>query len=172
MEPLESKYNINCIFNSHVDSLEVELLRFSLSFTLAREDSVLSSKNYLGMCVNRLQGIGALIGLKSKLVLGLAEPSSTRPKAVLIPQGEFSLRIVGNYVEVLAHPSLKNRIRYYTFEVNIIIGLLSDSGALLSKLLICYLHALISHCLPDPLTRRTGIEEAFRLLGSVALRLF
>jgi len=172
MEPLESKYNINCIFNSHVDSLEVELPRFSLSFTLAREDSVLSSKNYPGMCVNRSQGIGALIGLKSKLVLGPAEPSSTRPKAVLIPQGEFSPRIAGNHVEVLAHPSSRNRIRHHIFEANTTIGLLSDSGALSSKLLICYLHALTSHCLPDPLTRRTGTEEAFRLLGSVALRSF
>ncbi|KAK0723613.1 hypothetical protein B0T26DRAFT_811927 [Lasiosphaeria miniovina] len=172
MEPLESKYNIDCIFNSNVDSLEVELPRFSLSFTLAREDSVLKSKNYPGMCVKKSQGIGTLIGLKSKLVLGPAEPSSTRPKTVLIPQGGFSPRIAGDHVEVLAHPSSKNRIRHHIFEANTTLGLLSDSGALSSKLLICYLHALTSHCLPDPLTRRTGTEEALRLLGSAALRSF
>jgi len=172
MEPLESKYNIDYIFNSSVGSLEVELPRFSLSFTLARGDSVLHSKNYPGMCVNKSQGIGTLIGLKSKLVLGPAEPSSTRPKAVLIPRGEFSPRIVGSHVEVLAHPSPKNRIRHHIFEANTTLGLLSDSGALSSKLLICYLHALTSHCLPDPLTRRTGTEEALRLLDSAALRSF
>jgi hypothetical protein len=106
------------------------------------------------------------------VALATIAPSSTWPKAVLIPQGGLSPRIASNHIEILAYPSLKNYIRYYIFEAKPTLGLLLNSGMLSSKLLICYLHTLASHCLPDPPTRRTGTETALRLLGSVALRSF
>jgi hypothetical protein len=41
-----------------------------------------------------------------------------------------------------------------------------------SKLYLCYLHALTSHCLPDPLLGHTGTEEALYMLRSAACRSF
>ncbi|KAK0738067.1 hypothetical protein B0T18DRAFT_394422 [Schizothecium vesticola] len=171
MGPLESKYQINCIFqrNRGTPFLAVELPRFRLSFSLFKGQSVLKSKDYPGMRVSEMQGIGTLIGLKNKLVLAPECPSSTQPRKVLIPESDFSSAIVGDHVEVAASPSRKHHIRHQVFEVHKILGVLSDNGSLRGKMLVCYLHALTSHCLPDPLTLRTGTEESLRLLSSAAI---
>lgn len=47
-----------------------------------------------------------------------------------------------------------------------------DNGSLQSKLVVCHLHALTSHCLPDELTGRTGTEQALTILRSASLRSF
>lgn len=171
MDPLESKYHINCIFqrNRQTPFLAVELPRFRLSFSLFKGQSVLRSKDYPGMRVGEIQGIGTLIGLENKLVLTPECPSSTQPRKVLIPELDFSSALVGNHVEVAASPSRKQHIRHQVFEVHKILGVLSDNGSLRGKMLVCYLHALTSHCLPDPLTLRTGTEESLRLLRSAAI---
>lgn len=170
--PLESRYHTNCIFH-HVPEapyLAVDLPRFSLTFRLDEGQSVLQSKIYPGMCVGKVQGIGTLIGLKSKLVLEPQRRCSNQPRTILIPEAEFSSKLVGHHVEVVARSAEKQHIRHHVFEVNRDLGFLSDRGALQSKLLVCYLHALTSNCLPDPLTSRSGTEEALRLLGSAAIR--
>jgi hypothetical protein len=43
---------------------------------------------------------------------------------------------------------------------------------LISKLYQCYLHALTSHCLPDPLLGHTGTEEALYMLQSASFLSF
>ncbi|KAK1833383.1 hypothetical protein QBC39DRAFT_424743 [Podospora conica] len=172
MGPLESKYHINCIFqqNREIPFLAVDLPRFGLSFSLLKETSILKSKDYPGMRVSEVQGIGALIGLKNKLVLEPESASSAQPRKVLVPESDFSSVLVGCHIEVFASTSNEQHIRHHVFEENKILGLLSDNGALQGKMLLCYLHALTSHCLPDPLTYRTGTEESLRLLRSAAVR--
>jgi hypothetical protein len=58
------------------------------------------------------------------------------------------------------------------FRINTALGRLVDNGSLQSKLFLCHLHAATSHCLPDPLTGRTGTEEALRILKSAAVASF
>ncbi|KAH6861099.1 hypothetical protein BKA58DRAFT_448898 [Alternaria rosae] len=46
---------------------------------------------------------------------------------------------------------------------------ITGDGSLRSRLILCYLHALTSHCLPDPLTGCTGTESAISILRSAAV---
>lgn len=52
------------------------------------------------------------------------------------------------------------------------LGRIVDIGSLQSKLFLCYIHALTSFCLPDPLTQRTGTGKALSILDSAAVRSF
>jgi hypothetical protein len=47
-----------------------------------------------------------------------------------------------------------------------------DNSTLESKLVLYYLHALTSFCLPDGLTGRTGTEQALDILNSAAVKSF
>ena len=58
------------------------------------------------------------------------------------------------------------------YQVDEILGRLVDNGSLQSKLFLCYLHALTSHCLPDALTGYTGTETALSILRSGAVSSF
>ena len=49
---------------------------------------------------------------------------------------------------------------------------LVDKGSMQSKLLLVYLHALTSACLPDRLTKNTGTEQSLDILHSAGLRSF
>ncbi|KAJ4362799.1 hypothetical protein N0V95_001291 [Ascochyta clinopodiicola] len=60
----------------------------------------------------------------------------------------------------------------HAYQLDTILGRIVDIGSMQSKLMLCYLHALTSHCLPDPLTRKTGTEAALTILRSSAVRSF
>lgn len=66
-----------------------------------------------------------------------------------------------------------NAIRkLHLFNVDKILGRLSDDGTIHAKLYIAYLHALTSFCLPDSLTRMTGTEQALSILRSAGVASF
>jgi hypothetical protein len=51
-------------------------------------------------------------------------------------------------------------MKVYAYNLDEVLGCITDSGDLESKLLMSYLHALTSSCLPDPVTKVTGTEAA------------
>jgi len=61
---------------------------------------------------------------------------------------------------------------FHTFRVDATLGRLVGSGALQSKLFLVRLHSLTTHCLPDPLTHKTGTEQALSTLRSASVRSF
>lgn len=61
---------------------------------------------------------------------------------------------------------------YHHWTIDKQLGLLIDNGDLHSRLYKLYLHALTSHCLPDPLTSRTGTEEALHGLRMASTQSF
>ena len=75
-------------------------------------------------------------------------------------------------VSMLQSQSARMTQRKYTYSLDEDLGRITDSGDLESKLLISYLHALTSSCLPDPLTKLTGTEAALQILESAAVRSF
>lgn len=159
------------IFDLETKSLSVELPMLSLYFSARQGDAVLKSKNYAGMEIDENQGIDTLIGLSDKLVL---KPSSHAGfRKVLVPRGDISVVRIKPCGHVrLSSLGLDERdfIRHNAFTVNDTLGQLTDVGSLQSKLHLCYLHALTSHCLPDPLTHRTGTDEALRILRGAAVK--
>ncbi|KAK4175214.1 hypothetical protein QBC36DRAFT_355360 [Triangularia setosa] len=174
--PMESKENLDIIFHSGANycHLEIHLPRFALSFSLAPGESALRSKHYAGMVLDECQRIGTLVGLQNKLVLcdeHCAENLSPA-RLVLVPRGQTSVNLEHHHVQVESRTTDVPHVKHEAFKLDTRLGQLIDNGSLTSKLFLSLLHALTSHCLPDPLTERTGTEEAMRILQQPAVRSF
>ncbi|KAK0715939.1 hypothetical protein B0H67DRAFT_645624 [Lasiosphaeris hirsuta] len=167
---IETFANINVILDRHDNSLALELPRLSLSFQVRQGETTVQSKNYNGMQIDKSQGIGSLVGLVDKLVLKPGRGPGFR--MVLVPRGQVSSRLAKacSHVKVRIDCGDGKRLRHDAFLVDNKLGCLVGTGSLQSRLYICWLHALTSHCLPDPLTSRTGTEEALRVLQGAAVK--
>ena len=178
LKPLDSPQNL-VITISPVDSnqtntplrLCVDLPRYGLSFYID-EDGDLQSRNIRGMVYDENQSIGTMFGLVNQLVL---RPKSRDvntdglvPRCVLIPEGDISFEMDSHHVrvEIDIHGPALQRITYQTYRVDTDMGCLTGNVSLTNKLYCAYLHALTSGCGTDPLTGRSGTEEAVSLLQS------
>lgn len=177
LNPLDAPQNL-IVTASPIDSdrpssslqLSVVLPRYGLSFYVD-EDGDLQSHNIQGMVYDENQCIGTLFGLVNRLVL--------RPKnrdvnvvelilrCVIIPEGNILFQKDGHHVSVKINTqrSALGRVTYQTYRVDTDLGCLA-TVSLTSKLYCAYLHALTSGCGTDPLTGRSGTEEALSLLWS------
>ncbi|KAL2261316.1 hypothetical protein VTK26DRAFT_4409 [Humicola hyalothermophila] len=167
LSPIEASKHLDIIFNPENNTVVLDLPRFSLSFTLAEGEKSIKSKHYAGMCIDRCQNLTALIGLQTKLVLtqeGLSN-SSSPTRMVLVPRGQVCPTNRSDHVEVnIVLPPNTRHLKHDAFTIDVMLGRITTNGALSSQLYLCLLHASTSHCLPDPLTGRTGTEEALRIL--------
>lgn len=181
---IEEKENLEMIFHSADRMVIMHLPRFCLSFTLTEGQSCIRSKDYAGMHIDESQRIGALVGLRPKLVLRQeAVPQPCEPRRIVliprIPRGQLSVKKVmsqnqsenQNHIIVIAKQT-SSRLKHDAFTIDSKLGRLVSSGTLSNTLWLCRLHALTSHCLPDPLTGMTGTEEALRILTSASVRSF
>ena len=180
LKPLDFPQNL-IITISPVDSnqphppsrLSVDLPRYGLSFYID-EDGDLQSRNIRGMVYDENQSIGTMFGLVNQLVL---RPKSRDvntdglvPRCVLIPEGDISFGMDDHHVRVeidTRRPAL-GRVTYQTYRVDTDMGCLTGNISLTNKLYCAYLHALTSGCGTDPLTGRSGTEEALSLLRSAS----
>ena len=125
--------------------------------------------------VDKRQSCGTLFGLKNKLIL-CPRPSSSEgsllPRRVIIPQGKVSFCKTGDFTSVSINTDSEQQVRWHEYTIDTTLGCLTSNTSLRSKLYQCYLHALTSHCLPDPLLGQTGTEEALYMLRSAACRSF
>ena len=181
LRPLDAPQNLlvtvspNAADQQHSSlQLSVALPRYRLSFYV-NEDGDLQSHNIRGMVYDKDQSIGTLFGLINQLVLRpkVRENVSADelvPRCVLIPDGAISFQMEGHHVRIeidIRGPALQ-RVTYQTYRVDTDLGCLTGNGSLTSKLCCAYLHALTSGCSTDPLTGRSGTEEALSLLRSAS----
>ena len=181
LKPLEASQNL-LVTVASIDSggdsmpsfqLSVVLPRYGLSFYVD-EDGDFRSRNFRDMVYDRNQCIGTLFGLVNQLVLrpkitGVLDVVELIPRCVVIPEGEVSFQKLDDHVCVKVntpHSSL-DRVTYQTYRINTDLGCL-ETVSLTSKLYCAYLHALTSGCSIDPLTGRSGTEEALSLLWSAS----
>jgi hypothetical protein len=178
LKPLETPQNI-LVTVSPIDpdqpssslQLSVNLPRYGLSF-FVDEDGDLQSRNIRGMVYDDDQSIGTMFGLVNQLVLRpkLRHNVNTDelvPRCVLIPEGEISFQVDGHHVRVEIDTHDLQRVTYQTYSVDTDLGCLTGNVSLTNKLYRVYLHALTSSgCSTDPLTGRSGTEEALGLLRS------
>ncbi|KAF7560418.1 hypothetical protein G7046_g3736 [Stylonectria norvegica] len=172
--PLEVLLGLQITFNQSNRALSIEIPRLKLDFTLDSGTYYIRSHQFVGMRVDDSQAVGTLFGLENKLVLcKISDPNS---RILLIPEGPISWeswtytssRVL--HMRVTIDGSMPSKVQTYTVDSRL--GQLSGNGSLQSKLLLAYLHALTSHCLPDPLTDHTGTEQALGILRSEAVRSF
>ncbi|KAI1385560.1 uncharacterized protein F4822DRAFT_432413 [Hypoxylon trugodes] len=149
-------------------TLDIELPRLKLGFRLKEGESKVSSRQFRGMSVDEDQSIETLVGLRSKLVLK-GDNDQDRRK-VILPSGNIGFDKTDQHVHVSIETCPDTKIHVY--EIDNLLGRLINNSSLQSRLLISYLHALTSFPLPDPLTGKTGTEQALSILDSAAVRSF
>jgi hypothetical protein len=73
-----------------------------------------------------------------------------------------------HHMRVAIHKGEVDKV--YVYPLDNVLGRVLDNGDLQAKLLLSYLHALTSSCVPDPFTGYTGTEAALTILRSAAVR--
>ncbi|KAI6138903.1 hypothetical protein BKA82DRAFT_4459887 [Pisolithus tinctorius] len=174
LQPLENPQNLIIVLEK--SRVLVTLPRYGLSFFI-NDDWELECHHPRGMVYDENQSAGTMIGLANKLVLrpkgNLADEGVQR--LVLVPEGDASSKMEDNHVKVAIDISgpARRRFRYQIFRIDTNFGCLVGSAGLAGNLYRAYLHALTSNaCSVDPLTKRTGTEEALSILHSAACRSF
>ncbi|KIK32258.1 hypothetical protein CY34DRAFT_165237, partial [Suillus luteus UH-Slu-Lm8-n1] len=148
-------------------SLKADLPRYGLEF-FVDEDGELQSRNMRNMVVDVIQSTGTMLGLVNQLVLRpKLQVADEHPRTVIIPDGRVSYSADGHHVRVTIAPE-GPRLTYQLYRVDADLRCLTGNVGLTSKLYQALLHAVTSGCVPDPLTGRTGTEEALHLLHSAA----
>ena len=138
--------------------LSVELKRLELSFYVNAR-SLLQCRQ-LRAEIDPDQDAGTLYGFESKLVL--RNMANSERRSVITGLGQLSHERRGMHVAV----RVESPNGYGSFGIDDVLGRLScppEPRLLYSKALF---HASTSFALPDPLTARTGTEEAYRILNS------
>ena len=168
LSPLELPSHIHILSESSSVIL-IELPRRRLGFRHTQGDSRIYSHQYKEMVIDADQRIGTLSGLATVLILKYEQGIEHR--LALIPEGDVTYTTT-----TMGHVSVSTRLdtawTTHAYQVDGILGRLIDNGSLRSKLFLCYLHALTSHCLPDALIGHTGTEAALSILRSGAASSF
>ena len=151
--------------------LSIELPRFNLTF-FVNKDNKLECKNYRAMVIDEDQHIGTMFGLKNMLVLRPSGSHSDPRRMAIIPFGTVRFERYNEHISVEIDCGAQARVRYQTYKIDTELECLAESTTLEGSLFKVYLHALTAHCLPDPLTGRTGTEEALHELNSSRIRSF
>jgi hypothetical protein len=169
LSPLE--YPERIIITRTNQLLEVSLPRMRLMF-FVNEHSELECRSIPGYVIDKFQSCGTMFGLKNQLVLRPSNQSSEMPRRVIIPQGSVAFGLDGDFSRVSISTGSARHVSWHDYTIDNDLGRLTGNVSLRSKLYQCYLHALTSHCLPDPLLGHTGTEESLNMLQSAAFLSF
>ena len=176
LEPFEMSLNLimTVALESDTPEVSVELPRYGLTFFI-NSHGELESRNLRDMVYDETQSIGTMVGLVNRLVLRPKLDTADEHRCVLIPEGNISFSRYGHHVLVLVDisGSSQKRMTYQTYRIDTDLDCLAGNVSLANKLYRVYLHALTSNpCCLDPLTKRTGTEEALSILQSAGCRSF
>ncbi|KAI9431719.1 hypothetical protein H4582DRAFT_2084583 [Lactarius indigo] len=170
LSALDSPEHIIVTHTNHV--LEASLSRLHLAF-FVNQYSELECRSLPGYVVDKLQSCGTMFGLRNQLVLCPSHMiSSEIPRRVIIPQGDVEFGLDGDFSRVSVKTGTARHVYWHEYTIDTDLGRLTGNVSLHSKLYQCYLHALTSHCLPDPLLGHTGTEESLNMLRSAAFLSF
>ncbi|KAH7117537.1 hypothetical protein B0J11DRAFT_493133 [Dendryphion nanum] len=146
------------VFQPMRGRLSVELRHLELSF-FVNEKQLLQCRE-LNEEIDPNQDAGTLYGFQSQIVLrGVRDPSR---RSIITPLGPLSIERRGMHVAIRSSSSND----YGRYEIDNVLGQLSCPPEPLLLYSKAQFHAFTSFALPDPLTRRTGTEEAIYMLKS------
>jgi hypothetical protein len=172
VQSMEEAHHVHVVLNTTTKAVDVHLPRLQLGFFVDRGSDAIYSRQFRGMVIDSQQNIGALTGLTSKLVL--KREKSERMILIPVPRVFESIRYgqTTNSAHIMVDISKDDATKAYAYNIDEVLGRITDSGDLEAKLLMSYLHALTSSCLPDPLTKVTGTEAGLQILRSAAVLSF
>ncbi|KAL4900003.1 hypothetical protein BDW74DRAFT_183142 [Aspergillus multicolor] len=148
------------------DRVEAKLVRLHLNFFI-NEEHELECREHNSI-VDPDQDIGCFYGLSNKLVLRAKTERGHR--TVLIPHGKVKFGKGTTNTEVSIELPSSPRIKYFQYLLDPSLEMLSDSTGMVGALYQAYLHAVTTFVLPDPATKRTGTEEALRILRQAKMK--
>lgn len=140
--------------------LTVELPRLELLFFVNSRHLLQEPK--IQMEVDSEQDPGTFRGLASMIVL---KDVKTGKRSILTPLGTPTCKLYGPHVEVIVDTA---GAAYALFELDPVLGRLTCVPEPTVIYTLAHLHALTSSPIRDPLTGRTGVDEAQRILLSGA----
>jgi Protein of unknown function (DUF3638) len=146
------------VFQPERGNLSVEMRRLELSF-FVNARGLLQCKQ-LRSVIDRDQDAGTWYGLNSKLVL--RDAFNPRQRSIIVPIGVVKYMRSGLHVAV----KVENSGLYGKFIINDVLGRLDCHTEPTLLYMKAQLHAYTSFVVPDPLTKRTGTEEALHCLNS------
>ncbi|KAL1792497.1 hypothetical protein ACET3X_009004 [Alternaria dauci] len=145
------------VFASVDGKVHVDLKRMELSFDINHQGLLQSPR--LGSIILQNQDAGTWYGLMNKIVV--QSIANHRQKSILVPWGGIRVSKDGPHVSVDIEMGQGVYLKYAINDVLRRIDCAPEPRLLYMKAL---LHAYTSHAIADPLTRRTGTEEALYLL--------
>lgn len=157
IEPFEHRSRMT-IYQPDKTNLSLHLPGLELSFHVNRE-GLLESRQ-LRAVVDSNQDAGTLYGLSSSLVLRDSSVNEDRSIVVAMGPAEIATNPNVNHVRVL----IKHTGYYARFFINKELGRLECAAEPRLTYFKAYCHAVTSSILPDPLTGRTGTDEAIHCL--------
>ncbi|KAH8997134.1 hypothetical protein EDB86DRAFT_928074 [Lactarius hatsudake] len=152
-------------------AVEASLSRLHLVF-FVNHGSELECRSMPGYVIDKFQSSGTMFGLRNRLILRPSNGPSDMPRRVIIPQGDIEFSSDGDFASVSIKMGSARHVQWHEYAIDTDLGRLTGNVSLRSKLFQCYLHAITSHCLPDPLLGHTGTEESLNMLQSAAFLSF
>lgn len=149
------------VFASADGRISVELKRMELSFYINQEGLLHSLR--LGAIISPYQDAGTWYGLMNKIVV--QSVANRRQKSILIPWG--GIRVSKDGPHVFVDIEMGQGV-YLKYAINDVLGRIDCAPEPRLLYMKALLHAYTSHAIADPLTRRTGKEEALYLLKTGA----
>lgn len=146
------------VFVSSKRRAHVEVNRFELTFFINHNG--LLQDNKWNMEFDENQDAGTFYGLLSQIVLRDVKDHTKR--SVIVPLGEAQYGLRDLHLEIL----VKNAVNLGKFDIDHVLGRLVTPPEPTLVFAKAYYHALTSFPIPDLLTSRTGMEEAFHILRS------
>lgn len=146
------------LYQPEKNNLTVELKRLEISFFVSARGYLYSDQ--LRSEIDPDQDAGTWYGLSSKLVLRNVQ--SPQERSIIVPLGAVSYKLQDLHVAV----SVANEGVYGRYAINSTLGRLECAPEPRLLYLKAFLHACTSFVIPDPLTGRTGTEEALHFLQS------
>ena len=155
IEPFENRRRIIMHQPQH-GNLSLKLPSLELSFRV--NDQGLLESEQLCATVDPDQDVGTLYGMRSSLVL--RDKYARQNRSILVSMGAATVE------QKWGHPSVSiSHDGYYArFTVNKLLGRLECACELRLIYFKAYCHAITASTMPDPLTGRTGTEEALHCL--------
>jgi len=146
------------VFQPAIGRLSVEMRHLELSF-FVNKSNLLECRE-LRAEIDPNQDAGTLYGFQSKIVL--RDVANIERRSIITAMGQLTCKRHGMHIAVQASSSNE----YGRFGIDDVLGRLSCQPEPLLLYSKAQFHAITSFVLPDPLTGRTGTEEALHTLRS------
>ncbi|KAL6161149.1 hypothetical protein ACJBU6_00280 [Exserohilum turcicum] len=149
------------VFASNDGRVTVELKRMELGFFVNSRGLLESSR--LGAIIPQNQDCGTWYGLSNKILI--QSTTNYRQRSILVPLGDF--KVSRDELHVCVDIAMGGG-EYLKYGINDTLGRIDCAPEPRLLHLKALLHAYTSHVIADPLTGRTGTEEALFLLHTAA----